>query len=58
MTDSNDSPQFDIKLGNFVRLKLSKFYSLQKYLFSSIENGKFAAIKSITSQDPLYVKAI
>ena len=45
---SNPCIKFDINY-NFMQLQLFEFYSVEKYNFFSIENGKFTVTKTVTS---------
>ena len=56
MIGSNDS-KFDRKY-NFIRLKLSEFYLVQRYNFFSLENGIFAVTKSVLFHKPLHATEI
>ena len=57
MTGANESLRFDTKY-YFIELQLSEFYSVQKYHFLSIENGKIAVTKLIISYKSFNVMAI
>ena len=42
---------------NFIQLQFSELYSVEKYCFSSIENGNFAVNKQVISHKSLHERA-